>query len=138
VHEGPADRAEDHGVDGQHPSTGLVGTAMPEGDLSAPGDGDSWDGLAAWQPMDLRLYIVSNWATLGPKLTNRFHDYGGDDDSFFLNNSSELLETAMASLTNPSANADFLWINNGGHGASPYTTPPLLTRMYNSMIAEKP
>jgi hypothetical protein len=40
---------------------------MPEGDLSAPGDGDSWDGLAAWQPMDLRLYIVSNWATLGPK-----------------------------------------------------------------------
>jgi len=92
----------------------------------------------AWQPMDLRLYIVSNWATLGSKLTSRFHDYGGDDDTFFLNNSSELLETAMAALTNPSANADFQWINNGGHGASPYTTRQLLTIMYNSMIAEKP
>jgi hypothetical protein len=77
-------------------------------------------------------------ATLGPKLSGRLHDYGGDDDSFFLNNSSELLETAMAALTNPPANADFQWVNNGGHGASPYTTPQLLTIMYNAMIADAP
>jgi len=93
---------------------------------------------AAWQPMDLRLYIVNNWATLGPKLTGRIHDYGGDDDSYFLNNSSELLETAMAALTNPSANADFQWVHNGGHGASPYSTTQLLTIMYNAMIADAP
>jgi hypothetical protein len=92
----------------------------------------------AWQPMDLRLYIVNNWATLGPKLSGRLHDYGGDDDSFFLNNSSEQLETAMAALTNPPANADFQWVHNGGHGASPYTTPQLLTIMYNAMIADAP
>jgi Putative esterase len=92
----------------------------------------------AWQPMDLRLNIVNNWATLGPKLTGRFHDYGGDDDSYFLNDSSELLETAMAALTDPPANADFQWVHNGGHGASPYTTPQLLTIMYNAMIADMP
>jgi S-formylglutathione hydrolase FrmB len=92
----------------------------------------------AWQPMDLRLHIVNNWATLGPKLTGRIHDYGGDDDSFFLNNSSELLETAMAALTNPPANADFQWVNNGGHGASPFSTQQILTMMYNAMIADAP
>ena len=93
---------------------------------------------AAWQPMDLRLYIVNNWATLGLKLTGRIHDYGGDDDSFFLNNSSELLESAMAALTNPPADADFQWVNNGGHGASPFSTQQLLTIMYNAMIADAP
>jgi hypothetical protein len=92
----------------------------------------------AWKPMDLRLKIVNNWATLGAKLTGRVHDYGGDDDSFFLNNSSELLKAAMAGLTNPPANAEFVFIDNGGHGASPYSTTELLTIMYNAMIADKP
>ncbi len=93
---------------------------------------------ALWQPMDLRLQIVNNWATLGPKLTGRFHDYGGDDDTYFLNNSSELLEAAMADLTDPPANADFVFIHNGGHGASPYSTTELLTIMYNAMIGDMP
>ncbi len=92
----------------------------------------------AWKPMDLRLNIVNNWATLGAKLTGRVHDYGGDDDSFFLNNSSELLKAAMAGLTNPPANAEFVFIDNGGHGASPYSTTELLTIMYNAVIADKP
>src|SRR5262249_22447287 len=34
-----------------------------------------------WQPKDLRIYVTSNWATLGPKLTGRIHDYGGTADS---------------------------------------------------------
>jgi len=92
----------------------------------------------AWKPMDLRLKIVNNWATLGANLTGRVHDYGGDDDSFFLNNSSELLKAAMAGLTNPPANAEFVFIDNGGHGASPYSTTELLTIIYNAMIADKP
>ena len=71
-------------------------------------------------------------------MAGRVHDYGGDDDSFFLNNSSELLKAAMAGLTNPPANAEFVFIDNGGHGASPYSTTELLTIMYNAMIADKP
>jgi hypothetical protein len=91
-----------------------------------------------WKPMDLRLFIVDNWGTLGPMLTGRIHDYGGDDDTYFLNNSSELLEAAMADLTDPPANADFQWVHNGGHGASPYSTTELLTMMYDAMIADMP
>ena len=91
-----------------------------------------------WKPKDLRLNIVNDWATLGPKLTGRVHDYGGDDDSFFLNNSSELLEDAMADLTDPPANAEFVFIDNGGHGASPHSTTELLTIMYNAMIDDRP
>ncbi len=90
----------------------------------------------AWQPKDLRLYITGNWSTLGPKLTGRIHDYGGEDDSFFLDQSGLLLQSALAALTNPAANADFQWVEPGGHGASPYTTQQLLTNMYNAMIAD--
>jgi hypothetical protein len=91
-----------------------------------------------WQPMDLRLYVVNNWATLGPKLTGRIHDYGGSEDTFFLNNASQDFQTALAALTSPPANADFQWILFGRHGASPYTTQQLLTIMYNAMIADAP
>lgn len=91
-----------------------------------------------WQPKDLRLYIVNNWSTLGPKLTGRLHDYGGTDDSYFLDDSGDLLQAALAALTSPPANADFQWVQGGAHGASPYTTQQLLTIMYNAMLADKP
>jgi hypothetical protein len=44
----------------------------------------------------------------------------------------------MADLTDPPANAEFVFIHNGGHGASPHSTTELLTIMYNAMIADKP
>jgi len=91
-----------------------------------------------WQPKDIRLYVVNNWSTLGPKLTGRIHDYGGTDDSYFLDDSGQLLQTALAALTNPAANADFQWVEGGAHGASPYTTQQLLTIMYNAMWADAP
>jgi Putative esterase len=91
-----------------------------------------------WQPKDLRLYVTGNWATLGPKLTGRIHDYGGTADSFFLNEASLLFQNALAALTNPPANADFQWVERGAHGASPYTTQQLLTIMYNAMWADAP
>ncbi len=92
----------------------------------------------AWRPMDIRDYVVTNWATLGPKLTGRIHIFTGEDDTYFLENAVQLLETAAAALTNPAANFEFQYGNRQPHCWSPYTTPELLTIMHNAMMADAP
>jgi hypothetical protein len=92
----------------------------------------------AWRPMDIRDHIVTNWATLGPKLSGRVHVFVGDDDTYFLNNAVELLETAAAALTNPAADFEFQYGHNQPHCWSPYTNQQLLEIMYNAMIADAP
>lgn len=87
----------------------------------------------AWRPMDLRLYLENNWATLGPKVAGRIYVGVGDDDNYFLNDAVELLQLAAATWTNPLADATFVYGPNGGHSWRPYTTPELLTIMYEAM-----
>lgn len=87
----------------------------------------------AWKPMDLRLYLEDNWASLGPKVAGRIFVGVGDDDTYFLNNAVELLQLAASKWTNPLADATFVYGPNGNHGWRPYTTPQLLTLMYEAM-----
>ena len=87
----------------------------------------------AWKPMDLRLYLQDNWATVGPKVANRLHLFAGDDDNYFLNNAVELLEQSLSATTDPAANAEFQYGHNQGHGWWPYTMPELLSRIYQAM-----
>jgi S-formylglutathione hydrolase FrmB len=87
----------------------------------------------AWRPMDLRSYFEENWATVGRKVTGRIHVGVGDDDNYFLNNAVELLDESLAARTYPLANAEFWYGPNGGHSWRPYTTPELLTIMYDAM-----
>lgn len=87
----------------------------------------------AWKPMDLRLQLEQDWATLGPNVSGRMHIFAGDDDNFFLNNAVELLEQSLTSMSNPPANAEFQYGHNQGHSWWPYTMPELLTLIYNSM-----
>ena len=87
----------------------------------------------AWKPMDLRLYLQENWPTLGPKLTGRMYVGVGDDDNYFLNNAVELLDLASDTWTDPFADATFVYGPNGGHSWRPYTTPELLTIMFQAM-----
>jgi hypothetical protein len=91
-----------------------------------------------WRPMDIREHIVTNWATLGPKLSGRVHVFTGEDDTYFLENAVQLLETAVAGLTNPPANFEFVYGNRQPHCWSPYTTPQLLQIMYDAMMADAP
>lgn len=83
--------------------------------------------------MDLRLYLEDNWASLGPKVAGRIFVGVGDDDTYFLNNAVELLQLAANKWTNPLADATFVYGPNGNHGWRPYTTPQLLTLMYEAM-----
>lgn len=86
-----------------------------------------------WHGMDIRLYLESNWPSLGPKLTDRVHIFTGDDDTFFLNDAVELLEAAVANLKDPPANFEFQYGHNQPHCWSPYTNPELLTIIYSAM-----
>ena len=73
---------------------------------------------AAWNPMDLRMYVVNNWATLGPKLTGRSTTTAAARTRSS-STASQDFQTALAALTSPPANADFQWVLFGRHGASP-------------------
>ena len=77
----------------------------------------------AWKPMDLRLYLQENWATIGPQVAGRIHVYAGDDDNYFLNNAVELLDQYLQTTTNPAADAEFIYGHNQGHSWWPYTMP---------------
>lgn len=112
----------------------------PQGDDGYPAP--IWDKMSgaidhevaeAWKPMDLRLYLEENWETLGPELAGPLHIYAGDDDNYFLNNAIELMEEFLDSTTDPPADADVQYGHNQGHSWWPYTTPELLTMMYEAM-----
>ena len=87
----------------------------------------------AWKPMDLRLYLAENWATVGPEVAGRIHIYAGDDDNYFLNNAVELLDEFFQSTSDPAADAEIQYGRNKGHSWWPYTMPELLTIIYEAM-----
>ena len=87
----------------------------------------------AWKPMDLRLYLEENWATVGPEIAGRIHIFSGDDDNFFLNNAVELLDAYFQTTTDPAADAEIVYGHNQGHSWWPYTMPELLTIIYGEM-----
>lgn len=87
----------------------------------------------AWRPMDLRIRLQDDWATLGPQLAGRLHVFAGDDDNYFLNNAVELLEQYLLTTSGPAADADIQYGPNGGHSWRPYDTYTLLTNMSDAM-----
>ncbi len=46
----------------------------------------------AWEKYDIRLVLERNWKTLGPKLAGKIHVYMGDEDTFYLDGATRLLE----------------------------------------------
>ncbi len=54
-----------------------------------------------WRKYDLRHYLETNWSWLGPKLVGKLHVYGGDMDTFYLNNAVVLLENFLKKTENP-------------------------------------
>jgi Putative esterase len=91
----------------------------------------------AWQPKDIRRYLAEHWPTLGPLLSGRLRFFVGDDDTYFLNNSVELMQRFLAQL-DPPAKATFRYGHNQPHGWSPYTTQQLIQVMADSMADRAP
>lgn len=72
---------------------------------------------------DLTHHLVNNWSTVGRSLVGKIHVAVGDMDSYYLNNAVELMEQAMANLTNPLPRASFEYGRKERHcwiGYSPW------------------
>jgi hypothetical protein len=52
----------------------------------------------AWQKYDIRMIMEKNWPTLGPKLAGKVHVYMGDEDTFYLDGATKLLQTSLKKL----------------------------------------
>lgn len=52
----------------------------------------------AWQRYDIRMILENNWKTLGPKLAGKIHVYMGDEDTFYLDGATRLLQKSLKEL----------------------------------------
>jgi hypothetical protein len=52
----------------------------------------------AWQRYDIRMILEANWKTLGPKLAGKIHVYMGDEDTFYLDGATRLLQKSLKEL----------------------------------------
>jgi Putative esterase len=75
-----------------------------------------------WKKYDLREIVVNNWDILAEKLAGRIHIYAADDDDYFLENGVRAFEAATNEL-NPPLDATFVYSNDAGHCAVPFTDP---------------
>lgn len=96
----------------------------------------------AWKKYDLREVVVNNWETLAEKLAGRIHIYAADDDDYFLENAVQSFERATSEL-GPPLDATFVYSNDAGHCAVPFTNPyenasELVTIMTEFMIEKAP
>jgi S-formylglutathione hydrolase FrmB len=52
----------------------------------------------SWERYDIRLILERNWTTLGPKLAGKIHVYMGDEDTFYLEGATKLLQASLKRL----------------------------------------
>jgi hypothetical protein len=80
----------------------------------------------AWKPMDIQLRLRDGWSTLGPLLAGRLHFFIGDADTFFLNNSMEVLKGFLDQVRHPRARAQVVFGHLQPHCWSPFTGQQLV------------
>jgi len=52
----------------------------------------------AWKKYDIRMMVEKNWPALGPKLAGKVHVYMGDEDTFYLDGATKLLQASLKQL----------------------------------------
>ena len=52
----------------------------------------------AWRRYDIRMILENNWKSLGPKLAGKIHVYMGDEDTFYLDGATRLLQKSLKEL----------------------------------------
>ncbi len=80
---------------------------------------------------DIRHYLESNWAEVGPKLVGKIHVIAGDMDNYYLNVGCYYLEAFLESTTDPYYAGSFTFGARGGHGWRPAELSG--TRLYRVM-----
>jgi hypothetical protein len=88
---------------------------------------------------DLRYYLERNWTTVGPKLVDKLFFYTGTVDTYFLNNSTKVLETWMKTTTNPQYPGFFMYGDGKPHcWTGPVTPAQRLVEMAQHIQRKKP
>lgn len=84
---------------------------------------------------DLRAYLASNWATVGPQLVDKLHVDVGDMDNFYLNLAVYDLQAFLDSTRSPHVSADIRYGRpEKGHGWE-HTTRAGIIREMGAAIA---
>jgi hypothetical protein len=68
-----------------------------------------------WKKYDLLDVLKTNWTTLGPKVANRINVYVGDQDSYYLNDAVENLNSFLSSATNPKWTGEIVFQRRAPH-----------------------
>ena len=68
-----------------------------------------------WRKYDLRHILETGWGTLGPKVAHKIHVYMGDMDSYYLNNSTELLNDFLRRAENPRFTGEIVFERRAPH-----------------------
>jgi hypothetical protein len=88
---------------------------------------------------DLRYYLETNWATVGPQLVGKLHLYCGDMDNYYLNLAVYKLEDFLTRTTNPAYGGSFEYGRPmKGHGWSPLNQAELLRVMSDAISRNAP
>jgi hypothetical protein len=88
---------------------------------------------------DLRYYLETNWATVGPKLVDKLYFFTGDADTYFLNNSTRDFQTWMKTTANPHYEGSFLYGENKPHcWTGPVTSAERLKEIAQFIARKKP
>ncbi len=78
---------------------------------------------------DMRHYLETNWATVGPKLVGKLHVICGRMDDFYLNIGAYHMEDFLTKTKNPAYGGSFTYGERGGHSWRPYSNATLLKIM---------
>jgi hypothetical protein len=88
---------------------------------------------------DLRYYMERNWSALGPKIIDKLYIYTGDTDTYFLNNSTRVLESWMKKTSNPHYEGFFMYGDGKPHcWSGPATPAERLKEMAQFVVRKKP
>ena len=88
---------------------------------------------------DLRYYLSTNWATLGPKLIDKLHVYVGDADNFYLNLAVYQFQDFLKHTKNPHYEGTFEYGRPmKGHGWQPMPTSRMLQMMAQHITEHAP
>jgi len=87
---------------------------------------------------DLTYYVKQNWSKIGKDLAGKIHVYVGDMDNYYLNLGVYDLQEALATVTEPKADAVFEFGRPmKPHGWQPFTNAEMI-RMMATMSKHRP
>jgi hypothetical protein len=89
------------------------------------------EAAKAWEAYDIRLVLERHWPTLGPKLRGKLHVFMGDQDTFYLEGATRLLQETLKRL-----DSDAVVELHPGRDHGSLLQPALMQRIRAEMVAQ--